>query len=458
MPLMRWVANIIYFIVGLLYLPIAMYQAVCLGKNRRGWRHRFGFVPRFPPGCSRIWIHAVSLGEMNATTQLVSQIKEHLPDVDLIFSTTTDTGYTRAVKLYGMERVFRFPLDFSPVIARALRRIQPTMIVLVEQEVWHNLVRMATAQHIPVAVVNGRLTKRSARRLAWLGGAARAMFADLAWVGAQDEAIAERFRKLGVAADRVTVTSSLKWDSAEVADSVEGADELAYVLGLDRHRPVWVCGSTGPGEEAIILQAYRDVLDACASAPPASAFHDARAVQLIIVPRKPERFDEVARLITREGFRCIRRGEHNEHHPAQRVSAPTVFLGDSMGELRKFYALADVVFVGRSLVPMGGSDPMEVAALGRPILVGPHMENFAAPTEALTDADAVEVVSDAATLTNAVMRLAADTTTAQRRGAAGRATVIAHQGATKKTVDMLSKLGTVTYFETRDRNKTGDCP
>lgn len=440
---MRWVANIVYMVVGLLYLPVAIYQAVCLGKNRSGWRHRFGFVPHFPPGCSRIWIHAVSLGETNATTRLVAQIQKRLPDVDIVFSTTTDTGYARAVTLYGTERVFRFPLDFSPVVARALRRINPTMIVLVEQEVWHNLVRMATARHIPVAVVNGRLTKRSAQRLAWLGGAARAMFGDLAWVGAQDEPIAERFRKLGVETDRVEVTSSLKWDSAEVSDSVDGADELAYVLGLDRDRPVWICGSTGPGEEAIILRAYRDILDtpdAPAPSPsaPSPPLRDARKVQLVIVPRKPERFDEVARLITREGFRCIRRGEHNEHHPAQRVSAPTVFLGDSMGELRKFYALADVVFVGRSLVPMGGSDPMEVAALGQPILVGPHMENFAAPTEALTDAGAVEVVSDGTNLREAVKRLAADASTSSRRGAVGRETVIAHQGATAKTVEKLA--------------------
>ncbi len=442
---MRWVANIAYVIAGLLYLPVAIYQVVVLGKNRRGWRHRFGFVPRFPDGCRRIWIHAVSLGETNATTRLVAALQERLPDVEIVFSTTTDTGYARAVELYGVDRVFRFPLDFSPVVAQVLRRIKPTMLVLVEQEVWHNLVRMATARGIPVTIVNGRLTVRSAKRLALFGGAVRNMFADLAWVGAQDEPIAERFMKLGVAADRVDVTSSLKWDSAEVTETVAGADELAYVLGLDRSRPVWVCGSTGPGEEAMILQAYRDILDApsLAATPSPDApqvFRDARAVQLVIVPRKPERFDEVARLITREGFRCIRRGEHNEHHPAQRVSSPTVFLGDTMGELRKFYALADVVFVGRSLVPMGGSDPMEVAALGKAILVGPHMENFAAPTAALVEAGAVAVVPDSAGLSEGVMRLAANAAAAKQCGAAGRETVLAHQGATARTVDKLSSL------------------
>lgn len=429
---MRWLANVVYLIAGLLYLPVGLYQVIVVGKNRRGWRHRFGSVPRFPGGCQRIWIHAVSLGETNATTHLVDELKRRLPDVDIVFSTTTDTGFARAVDLYGASRVFRFPLDFSFVIGRVLRRVKPSLIVLVEQEAWPNLVRMSTARGIPVTIINGRLTVRSARRLRRLGRVVRAMFADLAWVGAQEAPIADRFQRLGVAPDRIEVTSSLKWDSATVTDAVDGTDELAYTLGLDRSKPVWVCGSTGPGEEAMILQAYQRMVEAPTPAAP--------PVQLVIVPRKPERFDEVARLITREGFRCIRRGEHNEHRPAERVSGPTVFLGDTMGELRKFYALADVVFVGRSLVPMGGSDPMEVAALGKPVLVGPHMENFAGPTDALIAGGGVEVVPDAARLTECVLRLAADRSEAQRRGAGGRTTVIANQGATKRTVDRLAGL------------------
>jgi len=442
---MRWLANAVYLIVGLIYLPVALYQAVVAGKNRRGWSHRFGFVPSLPASPVRVWIHAVSLGEVNATRRVVAELSEHLEFVDIVVSTTTDTGYERAVALYGKDRVFRFPLDFSPVIGRVLRRVRPTLIVLVELEVWYNLTTMAAARHIPVAVINGRLTVRSARRLRWLDGAARRMFRALSWVGAQDEPIAERFRKLGVAADRVEVTSSLKWDSAQVTDGVEGSDSLAFALGIDRGRPLWVCGSTGPGEETLILEAYRRLLDG--PEPMAQGLQDepvdergTRALQLALIPRKPERFDDVARLIGRAGFSCVRRSVHNDDCAARRVSGPTVFLGDTMGELRKFYALADVTFVGRSLVPMGGSDPMEVAALAKPILVGRHMDNFALPAAALAEAGALEVVDGVVPLARAVARACADPAAARDRGAAGWRTVLAHQGATRRSVARLASL------------------
>ena len=194
---MRWLADLVYVLTGLAYLPVALYQAAVLGKNRRGWRERFGSVPLRDPGKPRIWIHAVSLGEINATPRLVDALRKHLPDHDIVVSTTTDTGFARAVQLYGREHVFRFPLDFSLVIGRALRRIQPTLLVLVELEVWYNLTRMATARGVPIAVVNGRLTERSARRLLVLGPLGRQMFRSLAWVGAQDEAISDRFRRVG---------------------------------------------------------------------------------------------------------------------------------------------------------------------------------------------------------------------------------------------------------------------
>ena len=159
---MRWLADIAYLFAGLIYLPVALYHALILGKNRRGWRQRFGGVPTFDPTVPRIWIHAVSLGEINATPRLVAALRERLPETDVVFSTTTDTGYARAVQLYGADCVFRFPLDSSLVVSRVLRRVRPTMIVLVELEVWYNLVRIAARRGIPVAIVNGRLTERSA--------------------------------------------------------------------------------------------------------------------------------------------------------------------------------------------------------------------------------------------------------------------------------------------------------
>jgi len=475
---MRWVADLIYLLAGLVYLPVALYNALMVGKNRRGWRQRFGFVPKFRLNsegkntAGRIWIHAVSLGEINATPKLVEALRQRLPHHDIVFSTTTDTGFARAVQLYGAEKVFRFPLDFSVVISRVLNRVAPTLIVLVELEVWYNLVRMATHRGISVAVVNGRLTQRSARRLSWLGRPVRSMFSDLAWVGAQDETIAARFRQLGVRPDRIVVTSSLKWDTALITDRVEGAEELALALGIDGAQPLWVCGSTGPGEEAIILEAYRKLLRNAKTPKRQNAETVGRASPaeiakspscqitkskidnrqstipplLSLVPRKPERFDEVAELIERCGFRCVRRSQRPDgipsasHRETDSPTEPVVVLGDTMGELRKFYCLADVVFVGRSLVPMGGSDPMEVAALGKPILVGPHMENFHEPVEALKEAGAIRFVRTADDVASSVAELCTDRSTAQSLGILARDVVRGRQGATQITSDRLIDL------------------
>ena len=439
---MRWLADFVYILAGLFYLPVLLYQAVFLGKNRRGWSERLGAVRRFDPNRRRIWIHAVSLGETNATPRLVAALQRELPDWEIVFSSTTDTGYARAVQLYGQARVFRFPLDFSLVVNRVLRRVRPTLIVLVELEVWFNLTRQARLRGIPVAVVNGRLTARSARRLGRLGPVSRSMFGSLAWVGAQDEAIAGRFLSLGTPNDRVTVTSSLKWDTADVADGVEGAQELAADLGLTGEELVWVCGSTGPGEEEQILGAYRALLDAwmgLAHNVPDSLGGSAAPSRplLALVPRKPERFDEVERLITGAGFRCLRRSACPAGGSADPKPARGVILGDTMGELRKFYALAAVVFVGRSLVPMGGSDPMEVAALGKPIIVGPHTDNFALPVAALLAADALCQVPNAERLLGAVKEFLTDREEAVRWGARAQSAVLEQQGATERTVSRL---------------------
>lgn len=450
---MHWIVDFAYLLAALVYLPKLLYEMIALNKNRRGWRERFGSLKLRPTGQGRVWVHAVSLGEVNAARRVVEALGERFPEREIVISTTTDTGYARACTLFGQERVFRFPLDFSFVVRRAFRLVDPAMIVLVEQEVWFNLVRLAAARAIPVVVVNGRLTERSAGRLAKVSAFSRRMFANLAWVGAQDEAIAARFRALGVPAARLTVTGSLKWDTAEVTDSVPGASDLAAAMGLPGDRPLWVCGSTGPGEEEIVLSAYQRLLD------------DGRRVALVIVPRKPERFDEVATLIERRGFACVRRSRTATSagggpHSGKR-NEKVVFLGDTTGELRKFYSLAELVFVGRSLVPMGGSDPMEVAALGKAMICGVHMENFEAPTRALREAGALSVIAPpdrdrartvrstralkchaelARALADRVTALVADSAERQRTGAAGRGIVLHQQGATDVTTTALAHL------------------
>lgn len=434
---MTWLVNIAYLAAAVLYFPVLVYQWTVQKKNRRGWRQRFGRI-RLPAAAGpRVWVHAVSLGEINCTPRLVRELTAARPDLDLVVSTTTDTGFARACQLYPSERVFRFPLDLSWVVRRAMDRIRPDLIVLVELEAWPNLVANARRRGVPVAVVNGRLTARSARRLGWAGAVARQMFASLHWVGAQDGAIAQRFVGLGVPPDRVTVTGSLKWDTAEVADAVAGAAALEEALGLSTRTPLWVCGSTGPGEEAVILDAYDRLV-----------MSDHGNIRLAIVPRKPERFDEVAALIRSRGFNCLRRSECSKR-PAPSPSVPEaqasfrnreVVLGDTMGELRKFYSLATVVFVGRSLAPMGGSDPMEVAALGKPILCGPYMDNFAMPVAELSKGGGLSVVRECAELADGVRTLTADPLRAAEVGGAGKSIVLSNQGATGRSVEHLLHL------------------
>lgn len=445
---MRWLADFFYLVAGVLYLPVVLYQAIVLGKNRRGWRERFGGVRRFPAGRTRIWVHAVSLGEVNCTPMLVEGLRRALPDVDVVISTTTDTGFARAVQLYGRDQVFRFPLDFSAVIAAVLRRVKPAMIVLIELEVWYNLVHLASQAGIPVVVANGRLTARSAKRLQLIGAAARSMFRRLAWVGAQDEAIANRFKALGVTDDRVEVTSSMKWDTAEVTDRVDGQEALARALGISPSRPLLVCGSTGPGEEALLITAFQRLLlqhggadEERESAERCSA--DGARPMLVLVPRKPERFGEVARLIERCGLPFIRRSEHGDDSPVAETSGVDVILGDTMGELRKFYALADVIVLGRTFVPMGGSDPMEAAALKKTIIVGPHHDNFREPVDILRAADAIRVVPDAAALANGLRALLQDpqgTILREQLAARAQQVVLQQKGATGRTIEQIVSL------------------
>jgi 3-deoxy-D-manno-octulosonic-acid transferase len=468
---MSWLANIAYVIAGVIYLPVLLYQMIAQHKNRRGWREKL-LGPRASLNAVKssgtIWVHAVSLGEVNAARAIVDGLAQRFPQRRVVISTTTDTGHARAAALFGEDRVFRYPLDLSWTVRRALRRIDPALIVLVELEVWFNLVTLASRRGVPVCVVNGRLTERSSRRFGWIVPIARRMFASLHWVGAQDAATAVRFERVGVPRERITVTGSVKWDTAAIAERIPGQDELAAAVGIRRDAPLWVCGSTGPGEEAQLLDAYAQL----------RATH--AALQLAIIPRRPERFDEVADLIRNRGYHCIRRTkgvrltfcEPTERSPETHATmpakgegsgrqieadalplpdpsdlpgasskaphtAPRVILGDTMGELRKFYALADIVFVGRSLIPMGGSDPMEVAALAKPIITGPHMDNFAQPADILAACGAVVQAPDANAVSAQMRTWLTDPTAANQAGQAGRRAVSDNQGATTRTVEQL---------------------
>ncbi len=395
-------------------------------KVLRAFRERMGHVEPRGNRALTIMIHAVSLGEMNATRALVNMLQGARPNLHFIISTTTDTGFDRAKQLYGTYEfvtLIRFPLDFTGAVGRMLDALRPDIVALMELEVWPNFLIACERRDIPVVVINGRMTEYSFTRYRRIRFVTRRMFGRVAAVCAQDETYARRFIELGAPPERVLVTGTMKFDTAEIATRVEGDELLGSSVRLNRREElIWVAGSTGPGEEQIILRVYRALLGRFSS------------LRLVIVPRHPERFDEVATLIGEMKFRVIRRSNPRLSH--EEFSLPPVVLGDTMGELRKFYSLARIIFVGRSLVDLGsrqhGSDMIEPAALGKAIVVGPYTGNFAEAVMKFRVADAIFEVKDEAGLKEAVSVLLSSPFEAADMARRAQQVVKKEQGATAR--------------------------
>ena len=389
------------FVLALGLVAYAVRKRLRTGAWSTGARARtgrVGSVERRAAG-PRILVHGVSVGETHALEPFVDALAASPLALDVVVSASTATGFERARHIHaGRREVVRFPLDFTWMVGRFLDGVRPELVVLGELELWPSFLAACRRRGVPVCVVNGRLSERSYRGYRRWGLLSRRMFRHLARVSAQTAVYRDRFVALGVPGDRVVVGGSLKWDAALKVPDPREAEELAAALGIDRDRPLIVAGSTGPGEEEVLL---RELPGGC---------------QLLLAPRRPERWDEVARLVPgmrrrsgaagmgnehggmneydqgmteydesiREGGRSIRRGGNR---------ARRIFLLDTIGELPAAYLLADAVFVGRSLVPMGGSNPLEPVALGKPAVIGPHHENFAGVVAELVDAAGL-VVSD----------------------------------------------------------------
>ncbi len=382
-------------------------------KARGGWPERFGKTPALGPkpdaARPRILLHSVSVGETNALRHLVPLLTPH---AQVVISAGTDTGLARATELYGATcPVVRYPLDFSWAVKRFFDAIKPDAIGLVELELWPNFVRESLRRRIPIGIINGRLSARSFRGYRKIRPLIKRSFAALEFAAVQDQAYAQRFRAMGVPPDRCTVSGSMKWDAATIADSVPGAGELARELGIDRGRPLIVAGSTGPQEEFL-----------CGAACPPG-------VQLLCAPRKPERFDEAAAALPG----CIRRTRPQDR---DRAAGTDRFLLDTIGELRKAYSLADVVIVGRSFGKQYGSDPIEPIALGKPTVIGPAVADFESiVAEFLQDQGIVQATPE--DLGRSLASLLEDRALAAGLAARGRACIRRNQGASQRHAKML---------------------
>lgn len=439
---MKFIIDCVYLLVALAITPTVLYRMVRYGRYRAGWADRFGRISRKDPALKKcIWLHAVSLGEVNAAKTLIEGLKNRFADSEIVISTTTDTGYARATTVFGANhKVFYFPFDFSCSMRRAFTGIQPAACILMELEVWPNFVLIADQLHVPVVVANGRLTNRSFSRYKKIKPLAKQIFRRLSLVLAQTNEYALRFIEIGCQKPKVIVTGSLKYDTAQITDKVDGTDALfEQLFGKIENRksktenPLWVAGATGPGEEQIVLDIYKDLKE---------QFKDLR---LAIIPRKPERFDEVAMLIKEQGFDLIRYSEIKKAVSEKssiinyQSSINAVILGDTMGDLRKFYSLATIIFAGRSLVPMGGSDIIEAAALGKCTIFGPSVYNFQQTADDLLAAQGGIMVKEKQELLETMQKCLNDPDFTEKIARNGQNVIRKNQGATQKTIDLIAK-------------------
>ncbi len=408
----------------LVSLPYWLLQALRHGKYRAGLDERLGRIPtRLVTGAARpaIWIHAVSVGEVLAISGLAEELAKRFPQHRIVISTTTDTGQKLAQSRFGGENVFYFPLDFGFAIRPYLRLLRPELIVIAETEFWPNFLRIAHASGARIAVVNARISDRSRpgyRRFRWLlAGVLRQV--DLFLTQTAEDA--RRLEEIGANAEKVQVTGNLKFDVPAPPTAAVVAS-LRAALQRGDTSPVIVCGSTVDGEEPLLLQAFRNVL---ASYPRAA---------LILAPRHPERFGEVAELLDTLGIRFWRRSLWSGD-----PITSGVLLIDTIGELAALYALADVAFVGGSLVPRGGHNIIEPALHGVPIVVGNHTENFRDIVGLFQSRNAVRVVGPAE-LPLVLMELISNPAEREELGRRGAETLRAQMGATQKTVQALEKL------------------
>lgn len=405
------------------YLLAPFYLAALLWRGRRepgswgGLGQRFGFGAPLP---APVWLHAASVGEVQAAAILVAALRERDAQLPLLVTTTTAAGLARAQTLFAASGVsVRYvPLDLPGAVRRFLQRVRPRLAIVLETEIWPNLFRACAAAGVPLVLASARISARSARRYRWLGGELRAALAAVAGVGAQTQTDAERFAALGVPPQRIAVTGNLKADFAVPDRVLENGSRLRAALAGGR--PVWVAGSTHDIEEQQVLAAHRAVRQVHPQA------------LVLLVPRHPRRFEAVAQWLQREQIPFAR---HSRGEPV--TDSTEVLLVDAMGVLLECYAAGDVAFVGGSLVPIGGHNLLEPAALARPILTGPSHGNAREILQALLAVQAVRVVHDAAELGRAVIELLADADARQRMGAQALQVIAAGRGSCARVMALL---------------------
>lgn len=420
--------NLLIILGLVITAPWWLWRVARTEKYREGLRERLGMVPARLRGSATdraaIWLHAVSVGEVLAISRLVSEMETAFPDHRVLISTTTRTGQALARERFGAERVFYCPLDLPWATRAYLRALRPQMLILAETEFWPNLLSGCFRRGVPVAVVNARVSDRSWPRYRKLRLLWRPLLSRLSAVLAQTPTDAERLRAIGCRADRVSVGGNLKFDIR----AAQPAEATRLIQKLTPGLRVVVAGSTLDGEEDLLLQSWRRLIQS-----------DPNLV-LVLAPRHPERFSAVASLLEASGVPWLRRSEWKREQFQPRLLKPgQIVLLDTIGELASVYSIAGVAFVGGSLVPAGGHNPLEPAQFGVPIVMGPHYANFRAICDDLLAHDAMRVVQGD-DLTRTLLELLRNRAAAEAMGARARQVFEAQAGATARCVAAIRAL------------------
>jgi 3-deoxy-D-manno-octulosonic-acid transferase len=428
---MYFIYSVLIVLFFVVMSPYLVYQAVRYRKYVRSLPQRLGILPLSfnLDGDQSIWIHAVSVGEVLTARALLQELRERYPRLRIFLSTTTITGHQVARNnLQYIDEVFYFPFDFAFIVRRTLRLVRPRLFVMMETELWPNLLRACHARGVKTLLVNGRISSRSYPRYKLARPFFRHVLAHVERFCMQSEESARRIIDMGADPARVTVTGSLKFDSLErpgsSAPADRGRNRVLRYFRITADRPVVIAASTLKGEEEPVLEAFQRLRATRANA------------LLIIAPRKPERFDDVERLARRSGLNVARRTELRvDAEPRQ-----DIVVLDTIGELAQLFQVATVVFVGGSLVDAGGHNILEPAVFGKPIIFGPYMQNFAEIARAFLDNGAGIEVKGARELETVLLELLADPVRRASLGAAARALVEANRGARARSLQAIAQL------------------
>lgn len=452
--LKRWFFNFVYCVLLTVFSPLLFYRALKQKKYRHGFRQKYlGRIPRRrkvlhkagvrdAPDVKLVWFHAVSVGEVNLLRPLLKRIREVRPQWVCVVSTTSQTGMNLAEKLFGNDySVFYCPLDFSWAVSKSVQRLKPDLLVLAEQELWPNLIDTAHQNGVKTAIINGRFSESGYKKYLWVRPFVTPMLRQLNAVAVQSETYAGWFRHLGASADTIRITGSMKFDGVRSDRNNPDTQRFRKLAGITDEDIVFLAGSTQAPEEQFALECYENLKT------------EFPQLRLILVPRHPERFDDVAKILNEKSVLWQRRSALNppektldesvcvrEGDCSHKNVQPRILLVDSVGELGAWWGTAHVAFVGGSMGSRGGQNMLEPAAYGAAVSFGPNTKNFRDITDLLLREEAAQVVNDQQEMQTFVRRCLEETAFAQHLGQRAQELVQRHTGATQRTLEMLETL------------------